>query len=315
MWRRWILLLAMAAYVLGHGSALSLESAVWAQEAPATPSSTPQADVAPADEEGAPEKEETKETKEPVPVVLTNAREAARTFIIGMEMGDVDAAIAAMDFSAVDPAPEKEEKVASAKHLKEVIDRLPLLSAEQVGTDADGPPFAFPLNDEEKSQVVVSRCEDGLWRFSAKTVAKLKAMHAVIVQQPPAPAEPAEDAEVETPETEKSDESEVQAPTPPKAAVEVPEAMQSARRVMRTLMDVLGQENYQEYDQVVALLDCSQIDPEPGRYAKLGLARHLKEVIDRMELIDYSQISDDPQGTGLLLSHRIREPTDQDLSR
>lgn len=292
MWRCWILLLATTACILWQGSVLSLESTARAQEPPAT-SSTPQTAVGVADGAGSPEKET---PKEPVPVVLTNAREAARTFIIGMEMEDIDAAIAAMDFSAIDPAPKKEERVVYAKHLKEVIDQLPLLSAEQVSTDSDGPPFAFPLNDEEKSQVVVSRCEDGLWRFSAKTIAKLKAMHAVIVQQPPAPAEPAEGTEEEAPATEKSDESEAQMPTSPKAAVEVPEAMQSARRVMRTLMDVLEQENYQEYDQVVALLDSSQIEPEPGRYAKLGLARHLKEVIDRMELIDYSQISDDPQG-------------------
>jgi MscS family membrane protein len=292
MWRCWFLLLATTACLLRQDSVLSLESTARAQEAPAT-SSTPQTAVDPADEQGAPEKEK---PKEPVPVVLTNAQEAIRTFIIGMEMGDIDAAIDAMDFSAIDPAPDKEEKVAHAKRLKEVIDRLPLLSAEQIGTDEAGPPFAFPLNDEEKSQVEVARCEDGLWRFSAKTVAKLTAMHAVIVQQTAASAKPAEVTKEETPATEKPEESEAQIPPSPKTAVEVPETMQSARRVMRTLMDVLGQEDYQEYDQLLATLDSSKLDPEPGPYAKLGLARHLKAVIDRMELIDYSQISDDPQG-------------------
>ncbi len=294
MWRCWFLLLATTACLLRLDSVLSLESTARAQEAPAT-SSTPQTAVDPADEQGALKKEK---PKEPVPVALTNAQEAARTFIIGMEMGDIDAAIAAMDFSAIDPAPEKEEKVAYAKHLKEVIDRLPFLSAEQIGTDEDGPPFAFPLNEEEKSEIVVSRCEDRLWRFSAKTVAKVTAMHAVIVQQTAASAKPADVTEEATPETEKPDESDVQTPTPPKAAVEVPETMQSARRVMRTLMDALGQNDPkdQDYDQVIPLLDTSQMDPEPGRYAKLGLARHLKAAIDRMELIDYSQISDDPEG-------------------
>lgn len=294
MWRCWILLLSTTAYILWQGSVPLPESTAWSQEPPAAAAS--QDDVHVADDGGLSEKA----PKEAVPIDLTNAREAARTFIKGMEMGDLDAAIAAMDFSAVDPAPDKEERVVYAKHLKEVIDRLPLLSAEQVGADSDGPPFVFPLNDEEKSEIVVSRCEDGLWRFSARTITKLAAVHAVIVQQATAPAEPAEGTEEETQATEKPDEPEAQSGTSPKAAVEVPEAMQSARRVMRTFMDVLGQENYQEYDQVLALLDTSQMDPEPGRFTKLGLARHLKAVIDRMELIDYSQISDDPQGPAFL---------------
>ncbi len=294
MWRCWILALATTTCVLWLGS-FSLESALFAQEAPIPSSAVPAGEAA----DGAPSSEKEK-PREPVPVVLTNAREAVRTFITGMEReNNVDGAIEAMDFSAIEPAPDKAEKVALAKRLMEVIDcdQLPMVVEEQIGVEADGPPFAFPLDEERKSEIVVARCEDGLWRFTAQTVSKVTAIHALIVKTVAETAEPAEVTEPVTLGTEKPGEPEAETPAPPKATVEVPEHLQCARRVMRTLMDVMGEEDSKQYDLVFASLDFSLIDPEPGRYAKPDMARHLKHVIDRMELIDYAKISNDPEGS------------------
>ena len=297
MRRCWILLLATTTCFVWPSVILSLGSAASALEAPSA-SSTPQG----GDKTGnGNESSKKAKPKEPVPVVLNNALEAARTFIVSMENGDTGTAIAAMDFSAIDPAPDAEQKVVLAKRLEEVINQLPLVDPKQIGTESDGPPFAFPLNEEEKTEVVVARCEDGLWRFSAQTVAKITAIHAVIGKQATTTTDPPKVAETKSakPEMptvrEPEKETEPKTEAPPDASVEVPDELQSARRVMRTLMDVINETDSKKYHMVVETLDFSQIDPEPGPYTKLGVARKLKDVIDRMQVIDYSQISDDPE--------------------
>lgn len=292
MCRFWILLLAAMASFPGPERLSSGESAAWAQEV----SSGTSAAEAESKQSGDDGSASGTEPKESVSINLANAREAARTFVLGMEEGDTNAAIAAMDFTGIEPAPTAAEKAVYAKRLKEVIDRLPLVDAKDIGTDPQGPPFAFPMTAEEKTEIVIGPCEDGLWRFSSRSIAKLLAIHAVIVKQPPAPTEPPDAAKPQEAGAEPASISEEeQAVSPPGDASAVPDELRSARRVMRTLMDVLGEQDSKRYQLVVQTLDFSQFDPEPGPYAKLGVARKLKDVIDRMELIDYSQISDDPE--------------------
>ena len=293
MWRCWLLLVVTTVGIFSHGSVHSLEALLCAQDAPAALPTSQTGEVSDVKEDSSKQK-----PKENVPVVLNNALEAAKTFVKAMEAGDVDAAIATMDFSAIDPAPNDKEKITLARYLSEVINHLPLLDPKQIDTKPDAPPFVFPLNEEEKSEIVVAPCDDGLWRFTAHTVAKVTAMHAVIVEQAPREAgttERAEDAEEEPAKSDMPDEAKPE-PTSEPPAAKVPEEMQSARRVMRTLMDVLNEAESKRYHFVVDSLDFSKFDPEPGPYGKLGVARDLKDVIDRMQAIDYSQISDDPEG-------------------
>ena len=290
MWRCWFFLAAIAACIFFQERVLPTTSTVCAQEGQATPSTSQTGEASGTKEDSS----EKVKTKVGVSVVLDNAFEAARTFVRAMEEGDIDAAIAAMDFSTIDPAPDKKEKIVLARHLIEVINHLPLLDPKQIDTDPDAIPFAFPLNEDEKSEIVVASCDDGLWRFSARTVAKITAIHAVIVEQDQDQAESAEKTEEQPAKTDMPVDAEPE-PTPEPAAVDVPEEMRSARRVMRTLMDVLNEADSKRYHLVVDSLDFSRVDPEPGPYAKLGVARMLKDVIDRMQEIDYSQISDDPE--------------------
>ncbi len=297
MWRC-CLFTVTTTLVLWLGHSFFLESALWAQESAAAPAGEGATEGAEATADA--KSSESKTPKEPVPVVLTNARETARTFVVAMEYDDVDAAIAAMDFSAIEPAPDAKEKAVLAKRLIEVIEQLPLIDPTQIDTAPDAPPFAFPLNEDEKSEIVVVPCPDGLWRFSPLTVAKITAMHAVLAEPAKAPTDPPKVTEAESPQPDTPATSEPEAATPVVPAAEVPDELRSARRVMRNLMDVLNEADSKRYHQVVASLDFSQVDPEPGQYAQVGMARQLKDVIDRMELIDYSQISDDPEGPAFL---------------
>ena len=61
---------------------------------------------------------------------------------------------------------------------------------------------------------------------------------------------------------------------------------------MRTLLDSL---ETGEFQMAIMTLDFSKT-PEKGPYARLRDAQRLKAVLDRMAVVDYSKISDDPDG-------------------
>lgn len=282
MRRCWILLLVIASCPTWNSRSLPLDSVALGQES-AAPSVSKEAGEA-----------DSSEAKGPVPVLLTNALEAARTFLLAIENDEIDTATAAMDFSAVVPAPDAAEKALRARHLKAVIESLPLLDAEHISTDPQGPAFAFPDGKGDPTEVVVVRCSDGLWRFSAETVAKVEILYELLQKRGTSVESPPQSSEAE------GSKADVSVPSKPEPAAvstapvgKVPDALRSARRVMRTLMDGLED---RQYELVVLALDFSELDPEMGPYARLGIARKLKDVIDRMEVIDYSQISDDPEG-------------------
>ena len=69
---------------------------------------------------------------------------------------------------------------------------------------------------------------------------------------------------------------------------------------MRTLLEKL---EAGEFQSAIVTLDFSK-DPEKGPYARLRDAQRLRAVIDRMVVIDFAKISDDPDGT------RFRFPPD-----
>lgn len=67
-----------------------------------------------------------------------------------------------------------------AIQLNEIIDELSY-PFESVGRGADGKPVVF-FNDKEV-RVELIRCKDGLWRFSAETIARIPAMRLALVER------------------------------------------------------------------------------------------------------------------------------------
>ncbi len=232
---------------------------------------------------------------------LKSARQTLQSFIVAVENEDYRTAALALDFSAVDPTPDPFEQVKYAQRLKACLDNLALVDFSMINDEADSLPVSFPP-DKADSPIVLERCEDGLWRFAADTVAKIDVIYTVLREQTPIDSDattaqqPVQDESVGEPTSgdepdKKTGEARSQTVSPP-----VPDGLKSARSTMRTLFDSLKERDYQS---AVAALDFSEFDrtnPGPNPYRKIGLARNLKEVIERLALIDYAQISDDPKG-------------------
>ncbi len=281
---RWVLwpMLVIAAIFCDRG--LSMRPAAVAQTAAA---------------QGEPASESEPETAEPRTAEtdpLRSPLQVMRTFIVAMEDKDFAVAVGALDFSAIEPTPDEFGQIRYAQKLKAVIDRMPLFDSSEISDESEGPPFGLPP-DKADAVLTIARGEDGVWRFSAETVKKVDALYEVLSEKPPEPqdTEPAESKPEDEPAEERPTESDEKTGEPIEPAGPlpvVPPSLRSARQTMRTLL--VGLED-REYELAVTALDFSAMDPEMGPYRKLGYARRLKDVIDRLALIDYGQIGDDPE--------------------
>ena len=294
-------ILAMVAFLCG----LSLSVCSVARSQTSNEKSVEAADAAPTRDSEPLSEATDAEPKDPAP--LLNARQALRTFIGAMDKKDYHTAISVLDFSTVDPAPDSLTKFSYAERLKACIDRLPLVDLSQISDAPDGAPIPFPP-DNADAAIVISRGEDGRWRFAAKTVAEIDAIYSIVKDAPvtgteATTAQPSTNKDATEASSAESSAQDEEADAPAAATPAVPEELGSARRTMRTLFEALENE---ESALAVATLDFSEMvakDPEMGPYAKLELARLLKEVIERMALIDYAKISDDPEGPTFYFPH------------
>lgn len=227
-----------------------------------------------------------------------SARQSMRSFILAMEHKEYRTAVNLLDVSALDPRPDSFTQVNFALRLKACLDRLALVDLAEISDDSTGAPFSFPPGKTD-SFIVLNRGEDGRWRFSADTVSDIDAYYEVLKDKPIIGAQVTTEAlaaqrdEADTASGQPSDvaadagATEASPPAPP-------EALQSARRTMRTLIDAF---ETRQYPQAVAALDFSKLestDPDIGLYRKQGYAHRLKNILERMARIDYGLISDDP---------------------
>jgi MscS family membrane protein len=104
-------------------------------------------------------------------------------------------------------------------------------------------------------------------------------------------------AEETTTESEEKDEKEApeetQEPDVSEAPPAIPEELSSARRTMRTLVTAVEEDRRAD---AVGTLDFSGMDPQPPPLKRFDYAEQLKAVIDRLAIVDYATISDDPEG-------------------
>lgn len=89
------------------------------------------------------------------------------------------------------------------------------------------------------------------------------------------------------------------APTEESAA-KVPDALRSARATVRTFLEAFDDqkrpEDVEPLEQAASTLDLSQIRQDLRLVKGEEIAWQLKQVIDRVERIDFAQLSDDPKG-------------------
>lgn len=230
---------------------------------------------------------------------LASPRKAINTFVIAMETQDYRTAITALDFSTVDPPPDQLQQVKFVQRLKASMDRIALVDSQQFSDAAEGPPVRFPPGSET-SEIIVQRGEDGKWRFAATTVADIDSIYAVVADRPvigaiPPAAETAPTAAEETAPAEQSADT-TEANEEPVDNSAVPEDLRSARKTMHALFESLENRNY---ELAVAALDFTELEkqePKLGPYARIEKARHLQAIIDRLDVVNYALISDDPNG-------------------
>jgi MscS family membrane protein len=116
----------------------------------------------------------------PAGVDLSSPRATVKSFIealnppAGGEI-NVEAAVACLDYSGVDSLVRWELRELLAFKLKQIIDRK-LVVYDQVPDYQDVDPaqqLPFTLQTWKSAQIVISKGEDELWRFSAETVAAI----------------------------------------------------------------------------------------------------------------------------------------------
>jgi MscS family membrane protein len=259
-----------------------------------------QADAAdqPAVVEGpvAEEKASEPESKMPEPEVpegQRSPRETMRTFLVAMDSRDWAIVVATLDFSGMDPEPNVLVKIEYAYRLKVVIERLAIVDFERISDSPEASTFNFP-EEAEDPPIQIIRNEDGAWRFSPATVSRIDALYEEYREKPRAfdlvaKDEPAE-VEEETPPGAMDSEAE------PAAPLDVPDELQSARKTMRFFLTTLDEADAKKRGEAIAALDFSAMETSPGPFVSLDYARRLKAVIDRMAIVDYGQIEDDPEG-------------------
>jgi MscS family membrane protein len=76
-------------------------------------------------------------------------------------------------------------------------------------------------------------------------------------------------------------------------AVEIPRELSSARRTMRTFMTAMEND---EYFTAAGAVDFSELPEDTTGMQRVAVMRRLKGVIERLAVVDYGEISDDPEG-------------------
>lgn len=158
-----------------------------------------------------------------------------------------------------------------ARHLDEVIEALINVygkSRWEIPRQPTGNRVVFPAKGDV--QIIMVRGEDGLWRFSAETIAALPKLREQIQQK-------REAKEKESPSTE--------------AAADVPSELRSARATMRTFMEAMA-----KGDKTTAARCLDLSDRSAATLQETGekLADQLLFVIDRLAVVVYQDIPPRP---------------------
>jgi MscS family membrane protein len=237
------------------------------------------ASVKPDDDTGKPANSEPDVPAEVV-VDLTNARFTMISFLDAVAVGDYAKAARAIDFASMDDPPEQTMRENLAFKLADVIKSLPEIDKDKISDDPEGAPVLLPPGDAEQP-IEIAQGDDGQWRFTANMVGQIEALYDQYTAK--TTQEIAE--EVGVAEADSDDPTAVE-----DRAAEVADELDNARETMQTFLTAA---NAGDYALATHTMDFSLL-PAPTEGQKSNLAWKLKEVIDRMQWVDFAKVPSSP---------------------
>jgi len=212
--------------------------------------------------------------------LLASPRSAIKTFLIAVQDKGADRVAACLDLSQIDEERRAQQGEELASLLKELIDhRLPKIKLEIYSEDPeyrnenDRHELALTTTTsedrQEKGEIVLARGADGLWRFSAETVAAIPSLYKPLQTQPAA--------------------------TQPAAEPGVPQHLSSARATMRTFLETMSKDP-PNIERAMQCLDLSGIETVLRNERGPEAARLLKDIIDLTGQVVLETISKEPEG-------------------
>ncbi|MBT4865504.1 MAG: mechanosensitive ion channel family protein [Planctomycetaceae bacterium] len=218
---------------------------------------------------------------------LTNARATMKSFLAAAAAGDHAKAARAIDFDSMVEPPENAARANLAFKLAEVIKSLPKIKVDLISDDPKGQDVLLPLGAAEQPIEIV-RGVDGEWRFSANVVGKIEALYVQATAKAIQKAAPTDDAGKNgTEESITTDDPDA----------EVAEKLDNARETMQTFLTATNEKNYA---LASGTMDFSLLGESPTDAQQRNLAWKLKEVIDRMQWVDYQKIPSSPDAEPFL---------------
>jgi|GEM_PF-161377 MscS family membrane protein len=188
----------------------------------------------------------------------TSARAAMKSFLAAAKAGDHKKAARAIDFDSMEEPPDDEERDHLAFKLFDFIDSRKTLNVELISDNPEGEFVLLPSSDSE-GLIEFVRGSDGKWRFTADTIEALE-------------------QRIDKPEPLKKD------PGP-----EFANSLSNARATMQTFLTAANDEDYALASRT---MNFSLLATAPDEIEQAEFARKLKAIIDRMQWVDYAQISD-----------------------
>jgi len=179
-------------------------------------------------------------------------------------------AVRCLDLSVLmrdNPQAAERRGPALARQLDEIVEALLNTYGKtrwEIPREPKGDRVVFPAKGEV--QLVIARSNDGVWRFSAETVAAVPKLLETIRQKKEA-------KERESPEAE--------------VPADVPPGLRSARATMRTFIDAMTRG---EKSQAAQCLDLSDVSPATAAETGAKLADQLRFVMDRIGVVVYQDI-------------------------
>lgn len=211
-----------------------------------------------------------------------------KSFLAAAEAGDHAKAARAIDFKSMADPPEDAEKANLAFKLAEVIKSLPNIEIGLISDDPDGQKkVLLPLGAAEQP-IEISPDEKGIWRFSASVVGKIEDLYVEATAK--ISQKTTQTDGVGKQDTEKS-------ATDDDSDAEVVDKLDNARETMQTFLTATNDKNYALASRA---MDFSLLPKAPSDEQQRNLAWKLKNVIDRMQWVDYQKIPSSPDAEPFL---------------
>jgi MscS family membrane protein len=218
---------------------------------------------------------------------LVNARATMKSFLAAAEAGDHAKAARAIDFKSMAEPPEDAERANLAFKLAEVIKSLPNIEIGLISDDPEGENVLLPLGAEEQP-LEIAPSKDLKWRFTANVVGKIEALYVQATAKISQQTTPTDAAGKSGTEKSAVDDD-------PDA--EVADRLDNARETMQTFLTATTDKNYALASRT---MDFSLLGKSPTDEQQRNLAWKLKEVIDRMQWVDYQKIPSSPDAEPFL---------------